>query len=112
MDLKTQVEKDGYELLLTSNQVILPKGVQIKSGIYNYVSIFLNEEKNDFKIVHQKQVRANPGIFTEWTVEYAKEKLAENHPVLQVVNKLELFKQLDSGLSNIQITPKKPKLRK
>lgn len=100
MNIEKEIEKDGYKLLITG------KKQREENAISNdFVSVYLNEEKNDFIIV-----LANKNKSKEWSVEEANNNLVSKHPVLQVINKLQQFKNIDNGLTNIEIKPKKIKM--
>ncbi len=108
MDLKKIYEDDGYQLLITDSKVRVPKDQKSKNKTDEYVSVYLNEEKNDFKIIYSKEPKLSKQI--EWTVEDVRSNLEKNHPILQIVNKLQEFADIDNGLNNMQIKPKKVKI--
>lgn len=101
-------EEEGYQLLITDSKVRVPKELKLQNKVNEYVSVYLNEERNDFKIIYSKEPKLSKQI--EWTIEDVRNNLEKNHPILQIVNKLKQFAELDSGLNNIQIKPKKMKM--
>lgn len=99
MSIEKEIEQKGYTLLITS------KKQRGENSISNdFVSVYLNEEINDFMIL-----LTNKNKSKEWSVEDANSNLTNKHPVLQVINKLQQIKELDNGLKKIEIKPKKLK---
>lgn len=102
--------KNGYYELISKPKFIPKPGVPVrKSGIYEYYSVLLNEQKEDFKILHLKTIRASKQ-YTEVSVEEVRNLLAEDHPVLKVVEQLNSFKELKIDLSNENKSNKSLKL--
>ena len=102
--------KEGYHRLISKHINILPEGHRAKSGIYNYVIVMLNEEKEDFKILHLKTIRSRKE-YSSWQVDDARVKLQHDHPVLKVIENLNTFKSLSTDLNDDFKTQNKRKLR-
>ncbi len=107
MNFKSEIETNGYELLITREKKIGSNSKE--NGVSKDISVYLNEKINDFKVMYTETVK-NKSSYSEWTVQDARENLDNNHPLLMVINKLEQFKQLDNGISNMEIKPKKRKI--
>lgn len=98
-EMKNDLLKEGYYELIFKDKIILAnENHREKSGINEYFSVMLNEEKEDFKILHLKTIRATKQ-YSLLSSEDAKKLLEKNHPILKTVEKLELFKELENNLT-------------
>lgn len=88
---------EGYYDLISEPKVITK--MRVRSGIYENIVILLNEEKEDFKIVYMKEIRASTQ-YKELSIEETKNMLEKEHPILKMVEKLESFKKLNNELSD------------
>lgn len=100
-ELEEKMHSMGYELLMIS-----PKDKKNKEMI----SLYLNESNNDFKIFFIKEQKNFHKEILEWKVKDAQDLLEKNHPVNQVIEKLEKTKEKNLGLKNIEFKPRKLKL--